>query len=77
MNQPIVAEHGKGMATSKPATVVISAAATPGAMAAISAFPCWAMRPKVPITPQTVPSSLRRAAADGDGEQDQAGFQLQ
>ena len=51
-----------GIATSKPATVVINAAETPGAMAAIVAVPCWATCPNVLITPQTVPSSPKNGA---------------
>ena len=52
----------EGIATSRPATVVISAADTPGAMAAMVATPCCAIWPKVLITPHTVPSKPRNGA---------------
>ena len=55
-----------GMATSRPATVVMSAAATPGAIAPRSArFPAWAAiatPPKASITPHTVPRRPRNGA---------------
>ena len=50
------------MATSRPVTVVMSAALTPGAMAARFAEPAAATSPKVSITPQTVPSRPRKGA---------------
>ena len=51
-----------GMATSRPVTVVMRAAETPGAIAAKLADPAWATPPKVSMTPQTVPSSPRNGA---------------
>src|SRR5580692_5133655 len=45
-----------GMATSRPTTVAINAAATPGAMAVKLAEWASAMPAKVDMTPQTVPS---------------------
>ena len=61
MNQPVVAEHGRD-GDQQAGDRGDSAAATPGAMAVRVALPCWAMWPKVLITPQTVPSRPRNGA---------------
>ena len=48
-----------GMATTKPATVVIKAAETPGAIVSNAALCDWPTIAKVSITPHTVPSRPR------------------
>ena len=55
-----------GIATAKPATVVVSASAMPGATAAMLADPCDVIPMKEFITPTTVPMRPRRGTHGAD-----------